>query len=199
MLVVNPLARRPARNLPARQRNTHDGTEGNPTATTWTLIGVGGAALLGVVIGGVTWARRRKKQLPPVVTPPGGGGGSNTGGGGGTTKNYVGSGWNWPKRYFFPEEASFGDALQNLGYGNFDPNSPNFTVLSSGVMQSVKEFQRDWNIVRSQLSQGPASLGVDGLIGTNTLNALEIAVGFQNAPISDGWLTLVENTKNAVT
>lgn len=86
-------------------------------------------------------------------------------------KDYVGSGYNWPRRDRFPNEQSFGTHMLALGYQT-NPLAPNWSVISAGFMTLVRRFQRDYNKVRLTIANPGPSLSPDGLIGKNTINAL---------------------------
>lgn len=164
--------------------------ESNPPLTTWLIGAAAVLALAGATTGAIVYVKHKKKQQPPAIPPA-----KPPHQGGGKHANYVGSGWDWPKKWKYPDEKSFGKALENLGYGDFDWTADDFTVLHAAVMQAVKEFQADWNYVKKHsdsLSGGPKSVDVDGLIGTHTIDALEYAEDYEDAPGSEGWTLLVD-------
>lgn len=92
----------------------------------------------------------------------------------------------------FRNEADAGEALGQIGYSGTDPIS------------MVKSFQRNWNRVTSKLAMMPdcfrtvrfpflpqGTLTVDGTIGPNTLNALEVALSNQSLSPDLFWPEIV--------
>jgi hypothetical protein len=110
-----------------------------------------------------------------------------------TKRTYVGSGWNWPHRNRFPTEISFGEALATLGYGAAY-GLPGWEVLSVETMNTVRQFQRDFNTVRNAFTLQHLSpeIDADGLIGEDTIKALLFALDVQE---SDSWISLVQDAK----
>ena len=93
----------------------------------------------------------------------------------------------------FRDEASVAHALQYLGYRGQDGNA------------MLRKFQRNWNLVTSRIASVPnrysninfvhipqGLLQVDGKIGPNTLNALEIAVVNQRTSSQLAWTKMIE-------
>ena len=90
--------------------------------------------------------------------------------------NYVGCGpaFNWTMRDRYPNERSFGLALQQLGYV-INPAAASFSIVSPHSRTIVRQFQRDYNVARlAQTVQEPAPQGLatDGLVGNNTIRAI---------------------------
>lgn len=110
-------------------------------------------------------------------------------------RNYVGSGWDWPKRNRFPTEESFAVAFKNLGYGSSWVIS-GWGVLSEEAMEVVRSFQRDFNEVRIayNLQILIEELDADGLIGQDTIQAIEFALE-QNERPNDSWSAVVQDAR----
>lgn len=93
----------------------------------------------------------------------------------------------------FRDEADVAHALQYLGY-----RSPDGSAM-------IRRFQRHWNLVISRIAMVPdryreiqfvhipqGNLRVDGKIGPNTLNAIEIAMINQRTAPQLGWPNVIE-------
>lgn len=112
-------------------------------------------------------------------------------------RTYVGSGWQWPRTDVFPDEMSFGHALNSLGYGAA-VGMPGWEPTSTETMNTVMLFQRDYNDVfeaarRLGLQIGPKPLVIDGLIGADTVNAMVYAVNNNN--LRGPWIATVADAR----
>ena len=111
---------------------------------------------------------------------------------------YVGSGWVWPRPDRFPDEHSFGEALNELGYGAAVA-LPGWEVLSTETMNTVMAFQTDYDAIREAILLDAVEIGpfivVDGLIGADTIRALIFAVDWQSNHPDDSWIALVTDAK----
>jgi len=103
--------------------------------------------------------------------------------------NYVPHLETWPHMDRFSNEYAFGVALQSMGY---DPGSMHtnetWTIIDARPIESVREFQRDYNLVRQIQLPDPVPtppLVEDGLIGNNT------AIAFWDA---EQWMTAMNLT-----
>ena len=108
--------------------------------------------------------------------------------------NYVGCGpaFNWTMRDRYPNERSFGLALQQLGY-IINPAAGNFSIVSPQSRAIVRQFQRDYNVARlAQTVQEPAPQGLatDGLVGNNTIRAIANAQQWVTT-LAVPWLDIV--------
>ncbi len=115
---------------------------------------------------------------------------------------YIGSGWtNWPHKDLFPNTEAIGQTLSDMGYpgwiGWFLQEGP----TSAAAKAEAKRFQADWNIFRKWVIETsgdtPAApkLGIDGLLGPKTMNALGVAVkATGNEPWA--WIDYVQTAKN---
>ena len=81
----------------------------------------------------------------------------------------------WPRRDRFPNERSFGLALQQLGYV-INPAAGDFSIVSTSSRNVVRQFQRDYNKAAGaqtvDANPAPSQLAADGLIGAQTINGL---------------------------
>ncbi len=105
-------------------------------------------------------------------------------------KNYVGSGYDWPNKTRFPNEASFAMTLNVWGYSA----SVTKSMISEQNMIAVRKFQRDFNVVRKTVNEPPPGLLEDGLIGAGTIKGMltvEAWVNFSGKP----WPTMVAEAK----
>jgi len=116
-------------------------------------------------------------EEPPPPPPPGG------------VKNYVGSGYNWPRRDRFPTVDSFSLYLNGMGYPVLMPVA-GFNVLSSSTMNQVRRFQRDYNVVRLTAANPNPRISEDGLVGKGTIAAM-IAAESWKIVAGMPWLQLV--------
>lgn len=95
--------------------------------------------------------------------------------------------------YLFRSEPDVAQSLQYLGYKSPDGNA------------MIRSFQRHWNLVISRLALSPdryrdiqfprqpqGNLQVDGEIGPNTLNAIEVAMINQRLSSDLAWPNVVE-------
>ncbi len=141
----------------------------NPSAVPWIVGGVllGAGALTATGI----WLWRRNKRT------------------------YVGSGWDWTQRNLFPTEMSFGETLAKLGYGAAY-GLPGWNILSVATMETIRQFQRDFNEIRRAFKFRSLvdELDVDGLIGENTIRAFDFALE-QNRREDDSWIALVYDAR----
>lgn len=107
--------------------------------------------------------------------------------------NYVGCGpsYNWIRKDRFPNERAFGLALQQLGY-IINPGLANFSIVSDYSRSIVRQFQRDYNVARlaQTVEPTPNGLATDGLIGTNTINAIIKAQNWVNV-LGLAWADIV--------
>lgn len=110
--------------------------------------------------------------------------------------NYVGSGWAWPHGNEFPKVADFGFTLATLGYEVGDWDAANWDVLSQRVMDAVAQYQSDYNIVLAATGD-EYRLDTDGLLGTNTIEALLYSLNLQNTSPKD-WQAYVAEAAAAV-
>jgi hypothetical protein len=159
----------PSPNASAVRRRRRRASRRNPTGATWVL-----GTLLGTVVaagGAWLWWSSRKKR------------------------DYVGSGWDWPRRSIFPTELSFGAALAELGYGAAY-GLPDWEILSAETIETVRAFQRDFNEVRRALGIGSivGELDDDGLIGEETIRAMEFALDHTRDE-GDSWILLVRDAR----
>ena len=116
-------------------------------------------------------------EEPPPPPPPAG------------KKNYVGSGYNWPRRDRFPTVDSFSLYLNGMGYPVLMPVA-GFNVLSSSTMNQVRRFQRDYNVVRLTAANPNPRISEDGLVGKGTIAAM-IAAESWKIVAGMPWLQLV--------
>lgn len=112
-------------------------------------------------------------------------------------RQYVGTGWKWPRSDVFPDEMSFGHSLNTLGYGAA-VGMPGWEPTSKETMATVLQFQQDYNTVfeaakRLGLQIGPKPLVLDGLIGKDTVNALVYAVNNNN--LKGPWIETVSDAR----
>ncbi len=140
-----------------------------------------GAAV--VVAGAVAWNALKPKPKPKKKLKD----------------DYVGSGWTWPRPDRFPTTESFGDALNELGYGAA-VGLPEWEVLSKETMDLVMVFQSDYDDVREALlKESGVEIGpyivIDGLIGDSTIRALIFAVDWQRNNPDDSWIALVTDAR----
>ncbi len=112
--------------------------------------------------------------------------------------NYVGSGWIWPRPDRFPDVASFGHTLNELGYGAA-VGLPGWEILSTETMNTIMAFQSDYAAVRAALLK---EAGVelpfvitDGLVGDSTIRALIFAQDFERNNPDDSWIALVTDAR----
>lgn len=149
--------------------------------------------------------RDRKKKQKALATGelPSSGGGTGTAPKGG---NYVGkpnSNWSWPHMDRYPNPQAFGELLNELGYGAA-VGVPGWSLISAESMNTVKQFQRDFNIVRDALTSVygitdvPKKLTVDGLVGPGTINAFVFAQDNYVGQEADSWIAVVEDSKTAL-
>jgi len=100
----------------------------------------------------------------------------------GKTKNrpgkYVGSSGykKWPHQSTWPNEAAFIAQLKQWGY------DPGTSLTSSKGKAAITAWQKDWNKIasRSKLKHF-ATIGVDGRLGDQTIQAFAAAKGFLDA------------------
>lgn len=111
-------------------------------------------------------------------------------------KNFVGSGWNWPRRERFPNVASFVVFLNTYGYAATVAQN----IVSDQNRAAIRKFQQDFNLVRAhRAKQGPVALGAiatDGLIGVGTINAMLQAEAWVNQ-FASPWQGIVSQVKAA--
>lgn len=108
------------------------------------------------------------------------------------TNNFVGApGYVWPFPNEFPSAIAFGLRLQQFGY-IINPAAPNWSIVSPGSRSIVRDFQRDYNDVRTELgiSPTPPAVANDGLIGARTINALRVAREW-SLFLGQGWPDVV--------
>lgn len=109
--------------------------------------------------------------------------------------NYVGCGpaFNWSHKDRFPNERSFGQALEQIGY-IFSPHwgAASWSIISAQSMGVVRQFQRDYNVARlaQTVEPTPNGLATDGLVGNNTINAIIKAQNWVNV-LGLSWADIV--------
>jgi hypothetical protein len=151
------------------------------------------AALAVLAVGGVAFARSRDEDededdvddadiviLPDLVEPVGPGGvepESPPPPPPAGLKNYVGSGYNWPRKDRFPNEIAFAVLLNLFGY---NANAA-LSIISQVNMTAVRQYQRDYNTVLATVPNPPTGkLAEDGLIGKNTIGAMLVSEAWVN-------------------
>lgn len=102
--------------------------------------------------------------------------------------------YNWPRKDMFPNYRSFGIALEALGYVQQPPPaSAEWSVVSASFMTEVRDFQRDYNLVRQvqTVDDEPPAIDEDGLIGNRTIAAIVNAQRWVQT-LGLSWSQLVE-------
>lgn len=145
----------------------------------------------------VTRKPKKKPKKPTAPTQPKPTPGPPPAGG-----QYVGGGWNnWPLKDMFPDQKTFGQSLQRLGYNAGTWNSASWTMLDQQAREAALLFQIDFNLLmehrRYKEAQGFApeaglpqlrgDLAEDGLLGPSTIPALADAFTYQEVAGKKWW------------
>lgn len=133
-----------------------------------------------------------------------------------STSKIIGTGstWDWPEKSKYPTQMHIAQAIIGLGgysLGNewaMGDNVFNFAT-DPNAKAGVKEFQRDWNQVGTDLAWGTLvngipgntsgrpvkSLSADGYIGPNTWKAMLWAFNFRATKGEGAWQARVSAAK----
>jgi len=142
---------------------------------TWLVVGA-----VALAAGGFWYVSQRKKKEEKKAQAP---------------KGYMGNDR-------FPTAESFGFGLLALGYPTA-VGTPGWKLDDVQTKGQVSAFQKDFNLVRSQIKDvfgteiGPQDLRTDGVVDQRTVNALTAATDFIEINEEDlgAWPTIVEEAR----